>query len=372
MSYLRFFLFGLPRIEREGHLLSINRRKSLALAAYLALNREPQSRDTLATFLWPEFDQNTARASLRTTLWQLRKLFGPDILKIEREHVVFIRSPLFWVDVNQFQDLAAGYKSSEHPESAIDPAGIHSLAQAVELYRAEFMAGFFLQDCEPFEDWKRSQIDGLTRALIGALGRLVDFHDSMKAYEQAAQYARHWLKTDPLDESAHGRLMKLYLKMNQPASALRQYEECVQVLGTELNTEPQEFLKKLYQDIKKQRTISQTDVSRKDQPIVSVPNRSMQTGFCIGRKKERTEISKLLADPNCRLLSLTGLGGIGKTVLAQQALMDSAGAFADGVCFISLTHVKSFDWISPAIAEALKLSFPMEEDPQKLLIHHMG
>ena len=68
MDHLDLFLFGFPRIEYQGNHIEIERRKALALAAYLALSERPQSRDVLADLLWPDLDQKRARAALRSTL----------------------------------------------------------------------------------------------------------------------------------------------------------------------------------------------------------------------------------------------------------------------------------------------------------------
>ena len=65
MSRLALYLLGPPRVERDGAEVSIPRRKALALLAYLAVTGQRQRRDALATLLWPEHDQHTARTYLR-------------------------------------------------------------------------------------------------------------------------------------------------------------------------------------------------------------------------------------------------------------------------------------------------------------------
>ena len=57
MSELALFLMGSPRIERDGIVLNVDTRKATALIAYLAVTKQPQSRDSLAALLWPEYDQ---------------------------------------------------------------------------------------------------------------------------------------------------------------------------------------------------------------------------------------------------------------------------------------------------------------------------
>jgi predicted ATPase/DNA-binding XRE family transcriptional regulator len=83
----------------------------------------------------------------------------------------------------------------------------------------------------------------------------------------------------------------------------------------------------------------------------------------IGRETELAQIADRLADPDCRLLTLVGPGGIGKTRLALQAASDRLGQFSDGVFFVSLTPVDSTPLIAAAIASALQISLFGPEDP---------
>ncbi len=79
----------------------------------------------------------------------------------------------------------------------------------------------------------------------------------------------------------------------------------------------------------------------------------------IGRDDELAKIAALLVDPTCRLLSLLGPGGTGKTRLALEAAQraDTAGAFPGGVYFAGLQSVSSPDVLVPAIAGALDFAF---------------
>jgi predicted ATPase/DNA-binding XRE family transcriptional regulator len=87
----------------------------------------------------------------------------------------------------------------------------------------------------------------------------------------------------------------------------------------------------------------------------------------IGRSHELAEISHLLQDPNCRLISLIGRGGVGKTRLAIAAALINQKSFEDGVYFVSLMPVKSTDLLITTIAEVLGFEFYGQEDPQKEL-----
>ena len=77
----------------------------------------------------------------------------------------------------------------------------------------------------------------------------------------------------------------------------------------------------------------------------------------VGRTEELTSIADLLADPQCRLLTLLGPGGIGKTRLALQSAADQIPNFAHGVVFVPLNSVTSPDLIASAVAGVLDLPF---------------
>ncbi len=97
---------------------------------------------------------------------------------------------------------------------------------------------------------------------------------------------------------------------------------------------------------------------------------SQPTPF-IGRESELRQITERLADPTCRLLTLVGPGGIGKTRLALQAAANQIGEYADGVFFVSLTPVGAITFIASAIASALQLSFYGQDDPEKQVVNYL-
>ncbi len=77
----------------------------------------------------------------------------------------------------------------------------------------------------------------------------------------------------------------------------------------------------------------------------------------LGRENELRAILQQLQDPSCRLLTLTGPGGVGKTRLALEVAQQLRDSFDQGVCFASLVGTSASDFIVPAIADALGFSF---------------
>jgi predicted ATPase len=91
----------------------------------------------------------------------------------------------------------------------------------------------------------------------------------------------------------------------------------------------------------------------------------------VGRQAELAELGRLLADPACRLLTLTGPGGVGKTRLAIRAAREAAEGFADGVAFVPLAPLTLASFLVPAIAEAIGFSFSGPAQPQTQLRHYL-
>ncbi|MGF1504089.1 MAG: protein kinase, partial [Anaerolineae bacterium] len=101
-------------------------------------------------------------------------------------------------------------------------------------------------------------------------------------------------------------------------------------------------------------TDSTADLDVRGKPTQSIP--TPRTSF-IGRTRELAEIADQLADPGCRLLTLIGPGGMGKTRLALQTAIDHADAYPDGVYFVPLAPVERPAFIAAAVAEALPYVF---------------
>src|SRR5262245_29843653 len=207
MAEIKLFLFGPPRLEQKGEELKLRGRKIMALAAYLALSRQPHSREALATLLWPEHDQTGARANLRRELSRLNKVLGDGQLAIDPDHVGLNPEEALWLDVAHFQACLATAQSHPHPASEVCPDCLTLLSKAATLYTADFLSGFSLADSPEFDEWQFFQAEGLRQALASALARLVQGYSTPSNFEAAIPYARRRLSLDPLHEPAHQQLM---------------------------------------------------------------------------------------------------------------------------------------------------------------------
>ena len=92
----------------------------------------------------------------------------------------------------------------------------------------------------------------------------------------------------------------------------------------------------------------------------------------LGRDTELAALERLFKDPQCRLLTLTGMGGIGKTRLALEFASHQKDIFAEGVHFVPLASISSADSIVPVIADALGYAFSGPAELKEQLINYMS
>jgi ABC-type oligopeptide transport system substrate-binding subunit/DNA-binding SARP family transcriptional activator/predicted Ser/Thr protein kinase len=247
---LEFFLLGSPRIYCEDLPVELDARKNLALLAYLGITRECHNREALVTLLWPESEPGRARAILRRNLSVLKKALSNDYLLVDRETIGLNLEKNIWLDVDQFHHLLASWKEHGHSQDEICPECLPSLAEAVGLYKGDFLEGFSLRDSPNFDDWQFFQTQGLRQELATGLERLVRGYSPLGRFKTAIPHAQRWVALDPMHEPAQRYLMRLYAWSGQHAAALRQYEDCHRILQEELGVPPEDETTQLYEVIK--------------------------------------------------------------------------------------------------------------------------
>ena len=249
MSRLALHLLGPPKIECDGTLVKLGRRKAIALLAYLAVTGQAHSRETLAALLWPEYDTERAHANLRRTLWALNKALGKTWLDTEGDHVGLAWPSRMHLDVCDFEQRIAECRAHGHADAEVCAACLEPLAAAAALYHGDFLAGFTLRDSPAFDEWQFFEAERLREALASALERLVQGRVAEGSLAPAIDVARRWLALDPLREAAHRELMRLYAWDGRRTAALRQYEECVRILEEELGVPPEPETDQLHRAI---------------------------------------------------------------------------------------------------------------------------
>jgi predicted ATPase/DNA-binding SARP family transcriptional activator len=292
--------------------------KSQSLLAYLACHRQhPLPRERLMGMFWGDRPPDKARRSLSTALWHLRRCFPREDnpLQGDNQLIQFVPRANVWLDAEAFAAQAAG-----------DTA--HHWRAAVDLYRGEFLDGFF-------DDWVINERYRLQSLLLNTLARLMAFYEEAGQAPEALRTALTLVEHDPLREDAHRLAMRVYAGQRRRSAALEQYTRCSASLQAELSIEPAPETQALYQ------TILAGEFSAPLQPEASVaagPARQRAPGpgrnplepaapfLLAGRETELDFLRQCwqrVHAGQAELVQVYGEAGVGKTRLIE--------AFADGL-----------------------------------------
>lgn len=227
-------LFGRPRLVADGREIDIRSKKGMALVAYLAAApAHTASRETLAALLWPESDDERARANLRHLLYGLNKTpLGP------------------WLD-----GLPDGVRLTpgEHQVDVIRFTSCLAASEwdtAVSHYGGEFLAGFHLPDSPPFMEWVRGRQAAYQQQMMAALQTLTQQSAAAGQWTAVAAYAQQQLALDNLHEPAWQQRMMALARHGRRREALAAYEALVRLLQMELGLAPMPETAQLAQQIR--------------------------------------------------------------------------------------------------------------------------
>jgi DNA-binding SARP family transcriptional activator/predicted ATPase len=349
--------------EGEAHLES---NKSKALLVYLALNADPQPhsqpRHKLMGLFWGDLPEASARRNLRHALWDLRKHVdspdSPSCLLADQQAIAFNRQASHWLDVEVFS------------KKINQEADISSLQEAIDLYRGDFLEGFYVNDAPDFEDWVLLERERLHIMACTGLQQLVKRYSELGELEAGLRASARWLSIDPWNEDAHRHRMRLLALSGQRSAALLQYETCRRLLLEELGIEPGKETNALYEHIR----ADTLDVGgRFDSRRSNLPP---QTTPFVGREEKLAQLHDLLVDSTCRLVTITGPGGIGKTRLAvraaSQLIQHNLPVFPQGIYYVPLVGIDSIQSLIFTIAQVLHFSFFGVENPGLQLINYLS
>ncbi len=361
MGYLALKLFGgIQAFLDEKSLAAFESDKARALLAYLAVeNNHAHRREKLAALLWPDVSEKRARQSLSQALYSLRALLGDretESPKIEAtpQQIQLCGLGQCHIDVLEFQHLFHSCEQHDHRRIETCPRCVAQLQAAIDLYQGCFLDGFSIPDSKSFEEWIILKRECLQQQAENVLRTLATHHSLRNNYPQAIEYARKQVELDPWRESAHRQLMQFLALDGQRSAALYQYKVCCEALAEELDVQPQSKTTNLFEQIR--------DGQGVPTPYASPPhNLPAPLTHFVGRDDELKMLHQYLIDPACRLITIVGPGGIGKTRLAiacaQRQLENSnSHIFPDGVFFVPLAGTDAADQISAEIVKALRLS----------------
>lgn len=302
--------------------VEFTRPKPLLLLCYLALEG-PQGRRFLAELFWP--GTSSHMKNLSVTLTRLRK-GAPGAIEADHTRA--------WTSLKSDAEQFLTRLEKREPNKAL------------ELYHGAFLKGFDAH-CRSveLEAWLHKTRTYLAAQARHALLELAEQDAAQARFDKAAERAEKAYKmtgTKALEPEALHRLHLFLVASRSPQADILARE--VHAAGLKTVSSP---------ELAREQLSNQIEITTSPVPH-NLPRSS--TAF-VGRDIERAEIATRLADPACRLLTLIGTAGVGKTRLAIQVAREqlTLGAFKDGIYGVSLAPLNAAEHLPSAIAEAIGL-----------------
>ncbi len=326
MTTLEIRVLGPPTLHLDGQALTVRSHKAVALLCILALDG-PTLRSTLATLLWQR-QQRQALHNVRNALLALRHDLGEAAQFLEADrHAVWLRDGSFTMDAHALS--------------------LCSSAELCHLWRGSFLQGLRVQDSPPFDEWA-SQWEA--QLLMHSTERALALAGEALAREDlplTVQLAECVLKLDPLAEQAAALLVHAHRETGRTDLARQVETAFTRRYQSELGGPP---------DLR-----VPPAPSLAPQPAVRHPLPTVLTTF-IGRERERAHLLALLGQPGRRLITLHGLGGVGKTRLALEVARDAADRF-EAAFFVPLDDLMDPARIPVRTAQVTGLTLSSTDDP---------
>ena len=350
-------LLGGFDVDRDGTPVQVREwrlRKARTLVKMLALAPDQRMhRDVLLDVLWPGRPVASAVNNLHQALHVARRALAGDgphagLLELHDDVVVLRADGLVDVDVRRFERLAAAARAGGE---------FADLRTAVTAYTGDLLPE------DRFEDWavqRRAEL----RELLCEL--LVDLAGAGAPEAEALAALQRALVIDPLHEGAVRGLMRHLAAAGRRPEALARYERLRDDLRANYGSDPDPVTRRLYRDL------LTGDGGGEPVRADRSPRHNLAsplTSF-VGREREIADVHRLLTSGG--LLTLTGVGGAGKTRLAEEAARRLLGSYPDGVWFADLAGVADPRLVADAVAAALGLEPAAGSNPLRTLVGRLA
>jgi predicted ATPase/DNA-binding SARP family transcriptional activator len=344
---LDFEILGPLEVRAQGEPLPLGGAKRRALLALLLLRaNEVVSTDWLIDELWGERPPETAANTLQAHVSQLRRALDAGLGDREPPVLVtqapgyMLRVPPDALDAHRFERLVREADVAHGRGAAEEASAL--LTEALALWRGAALADVALlgaaqPEIARLEELRRRALEDRADCEL-ELGRHADVLAEVEAL--VAQY--------PLSERLRRQLMLALYRSGRQADALQAYQDARRALTEELGLDPGPELRELHQAILRHDASIAAPLPA---PDIQAPLPSFLTAF-VGREQELEEVTALVRG-GVRLLTITGLGGIGKTRLAVEVARALADDFSAGAAYVPLAAIVDPSLVAPTIAQAL-------------------
>jgi predicted ATPase/DNA-binding SARP family transcriptional activator len=339
----RFGVLGPLVFERDGQPVTVpsGRQRSL-LALLLMAGGVPLSRDRLIHELWGDRPPPTAVSALHVHLSKLRALLG-GLLLLDTAGYALTPADIE-LDAWRFDELVDQARADRDRAPAL-------LHEALALFRGEPLSDVAAEGS--VAQWQRALEEKRLQATLMRID--ADLEHGMSG--ELVTELEHLAAEHPFEERVCGQLMVALYRAGRQADALDAYQRARRLLATELGLEPGEQLAQLHQRVLERDPAlapkPQTPRRKSPSVVIATSNLPRPLTHLVGRVDELRALTGLVADPDVRLVTVTGPAGVGKTRLLIELAVRQEHSYSDGAVFVRLEQVTDPALVAAEIASAL-------------------
>jgi predicted ATPase/DNA-binding SARP family transcriptional activator len=367
---MQFRILGPLEVAEGDCLVSLAGAQRSLLGLLLLSANEVVSADRLIEELWGEEVPESGRTALQVRVSQLRKALGGAGGRIAtRAPGYVLRVDVDELDLYCFERLVSEADGAEPAEAAA------KLRKALGLWRGAPLADL------SYASFAQPEIRRLEELRLAASEKRIEADLELGRHADLVGELEMRVEEHPLRERLHAQLMLALYRCGRQADALAAYQNARRVLVEQLAIEPSAPLRQLEQAILRQEAsldLAATDGARA--PLVAaVPESSRRPGpwnaphnlpahvsSFVGRERQLSELRQLLS--RARVITLTGVGGVGKTRLALQLAASMLGGSGDGPWFVDLAPLTDAALVAAKLAGVLGVpEQPGRSVPQSLI-----
>ncbi len=332
-------MLGAVEALQDGRPLPIGGPRQRALLALLSLDPgRPVAAGRLVDEIWAGEPPDGAEITLRSYISRLRATLGPDAPITSSSAAYTLQVDTETIDARRFERLV---RDAEAALARRNARGARDFATAaLGLWRGPAYGGHGTDgalriEAERLESLRLRATELRIEASL-ALGEAAALVDELEAL----------VRQHPYRERIWQHLMLALYRADRQADALAAYQRAREQLVEQLGLDPGEELERLQQQI-----------LRQEVPPATAPDARHNlpaplTKF-IGRTAELAALDELL--DRHRLVTLVGIGGVGKTRLALEAARSRVAEHPDGVFFVDLAPLAEPALLAGHIAEAMEV-----------------
>jgi DNA-binding SARP family transcriptional activator len=289
-GYLHVRLLGAFEVTLNGKPITIPSRTSQALLAYLALKATGRiRRERVAGDIWPDADEESSRAYLRNSLWQLRKLLGTGFFQADKIAIGMNPDAKIQLDTANLSGLDLQKTTTD------------KIMSGLEEYRGELLPGFY-------DEWLLAERAHITRLAVNGYRNLLERLLNEGRWNEAVSWAEKLIKTGEALEFAFCTMMKAYAGLEEIENVSLVYQRCIRELERDLSVSPSIPTRQLYEEIQNIAKTKTTPSKKANKGTPDQSHRGIKATSAISAapltsKKRRAALLLLV-------LSITGLSTV--------------------------------------------------------------